>query len=146
MSRILVVLALGLVLAASACGRINLPLFGGRDAPSTAAAPGPDEPRPSERPGVDAAAETGGAPVEAGVLGTTLATLGDAGVSGLWLETPLVAAVQQGRITSDSGTSATVELRPSGGAPGSGSRISLQAMQALGLPLTAIAELRVEAL
>ena len=75
-------------------------------------------------------------------LGTTIASLGAPTDPGIWLETPLVTALTPGRITYQ-GTSINVELRPSGGAPGSGSQISLAAMRLIGAPLTSLPELMV---
>lgn len=80
------------------------------------------------------------APVKA--LGTTLATLGPPTEPGIWLKTPLVTTLVMGRV-SYKGKDANVELRPSGGAAGAGSQISLAAMQTLGIPLTEIAEVSV---
>ncbi len=77
-------------------------------------------------------------------LGTTLATLGPPAEPGIWLQTPLVTAVTPGRVTYQ-GKDANVELRPSGGAAGSGSQMSLAAMRLLDIPLTAIAEVSVAA-
>ena len=74
-------------------------------------------------------------------LGTTLATLGNPAIPGIWIETGLVSELTPGRAEAAGGQSINAELRPSGNAPGSGSEISLPAMQLLGLPLTAIAEL-----
>jgi len=75
-------------------------------------------------------------------LGRTVAALGDVAEAGLWLKTPLVLAEQDGRIVwADSGASINVRLMPSAGETGSGSQISLAAMRALGVPLTALAEL-----
>ncbi len=85
------------------------------------------------------AADEGGAD-----LGSTSATLGDPTLPGFWLETPLVTEVTQGRI-SYMGRWISVELRPSGGVAGSGSRISLAAMRLLDAPLTAIIDIRVSA-
>jgi hypothetical protein len=80
-------------------------------------------------------------------LGTTIASLGDPAQPGFWAETPLVDTVRQGRLTyAATRQSVTVELRPSGGAPGSGTRVSLPAMRVLGAPLTALAELSVTGL
>ena len=76
-------------------------------------------------------------------LGTTLATLGNPAEPGIWIATPLVQAVTAGRVETAGGEAINLELRPSGGAVGSGSEISLPAMQLLGLPLTAIEELTV---
>ena len=75
-------------------------------------------------------------------LGTTLATLGPPAEPGIWLKTPLVTTLVMGRVAYK-GKTANVELRPSGGAAGSGSQISLAAMQTLGIPLTEIAEVNV---
>lgn len=75
-------------------------------------------------------------------LGTTVASLGDPSVPGLWMETPLTQREQTGQAYYRS-SSVTLTLRPSGGAPGSGSRMSLLAMQALGAPLTELIEVRV---
>lgn len=76
-------------------------------------------------------------------LGQTLATLGPPAEQGFWLRTGLVTTPTPGRVTAQNGTSVAVELRPSGNAAGSGSQISLAALRALGLPLTAIAQLDV---
>lgn len=79
---------------------------------------------------------------EQAILGRTSATLGDPADPGIWLKTPLVTEVAQGRVSWE-GQEITVELRPSGGEPGSGSQISLAAMRLLGAPLTAIIEVDV---
>lgn len=81
-------------------------------------------------------------PAADGRLGTTVASLGSPAETGLWLETPLVSEAQAGRIEYN-GQSVSVQLRPSGGEPGSGSQISLEAMRALGAPLTGLPELAV---
>lgn len=85
------------------------------------------------------------APVIAEVrLGTTIASLGDPSDPGFWAETGLVDEVVQGRLEYPAeGTSVRVELRPSGGSPGSGTRVSLPAMRVLRAPLTALPELTV---
>ena len=75
-------------------------------------------------------------------LGTTLATLGSPTDPGIWIETPLVDELAPGRAeVAATGASVNLELRPSGGEPGSGSEISLPAMRLLEIPLTAIQEL-----
>ena len=77
-------------------------------------------------------------------LGRTIASLGAPSEPGYWLRTPLVDAVRAGRVRHEpSGASVRVELRPSGGAPGSGSQLSLAAFRALELPLTDLPELLV---
>ncbi len=75
-------------------------------------------------------------------LGTTIASLGPPTEPGIWLKTPLVSALTPGRATYQ-GKTINIELRPSGGAAGSGSQISLAAMRLIGAPLTSLAELRV---
>lgn len=92
----------------------------------------------------DRAAATAPPPEPAGErsLGTTLATLGSPADPGIWIKTPLVSDLVMGRVVFQ-GTSINIELRPSGGAAGSGSQISLPAMRLLGAPLTGIVELSV---
>ena len=123
-------------------------LFGGggglfdRDrAPTTTAmAPDTETPRPEARTGDDPEAAGTGEEAEGGglILGFAVASLGDASVSGLWMETPLVSTEGPGRVVGPDGRTVAVTLRPSGGGPGSGSRLSLQAMQALGIDLAAL--------
>lgn len=75
-------------------------------------------------------------------LGRTVASLGDPSDPGFWIETPLVTEVAEGRLVfPGTGNSVKVELRPTGGAPGSGSRVSLPAMRVLEAPLTGLPEL-----
>ncbi|MEM7723560.1 MAG: hypothetical protein AAF376_14490 [Pseudomonadota bacterium] len=88
--------------------------------------------QPVERPTEEAEAAGGG------FLGFTVASLGDASDPGLWLETPLVDEERPGRVINERGQVLTVTLRPSGGERGSGSRMSLEAFQALSIPLTAL--------
>ncbi|WP_342344709.1 D-galactarate dehydratase [Vannielia litorea] len=79
-------------------------------------------------------------------LGSTIASLGDPTDPGFWAETPLVNTAQAGRLVyPGNGNSVQVELRPSGGEPGSGTRVSLPAFQVLGAPLTGLPELLVYA-
>ncbi|WP_158964149.1 hypothetical protein [Chachezhania sediminis] len=74
----------------------------------------------------------------------TVAGLGDPSVTGLWLETPLVKTERKGRIIAvDSGVEATVTLKPLDGPATAGSRISLQTMQVLQVPLTELVDLDV---
>ncbi|WBU60377.1 hypothetical protein [Paracoccus albus] len=78
-----------------------------------------------------------------GLLGTTVASLGDATEGGFWIKTPLVSAAGKGRVVNPaSGKSANVDLQPLGGG-GSGSQLSLAAMQALDVPLTELPEIEV---
>ena len=76
-------------------------------------------------------------------LGTTTATLGSPADPGIWIEVPYVTEPVPGRVETDAGKSINLELRPSGGAEGSGAEISLPALRLLELPLTAIVELTV---
>lgn len=77
-------------------------------------------------------------------LGTTVASLGDPTEAGFWLRTPLVDTPAPGRVVSTgTGQSARVELRPLAAAPGSGSQISLAAMRLIGAPLTGLPEIEV---
>jgi hypothetical protein len=72
-------------------------------------------------------------------LGKAVVALGPPAEQGLWLSTPLVAAVAQGRVETASGQSLAVELRPGTGA----ALLSLAAFQALKLPLTGLPEVTV---
>lgn len=78
------------------------------------------------------------------VVGTTIASLGNAATPGFWLETPLVSEAVMGRVVFDeTGKSAAVQLIPIRGPSTAGSRISLAALRVLGAPLTGLIELRV---
>lgn len=86
--------------------------------------------RPVERPEQD--------------LGTTVATLGLLEREGFWLSTPLVRQAVPGRVVYEAtGAAANVMLVPNGAAAGSGSQISIAAMQVMGIPITELARLRV---
>ncbi|CAN0590664.1 unnamed protein product, partial [Ectocarpus sp. 12 AP-2014] len=73
---------------------------------------------------------------------TTVASLGDPSRSGLWIETPLTKRGQTGQVNYQN-SSVTLTLLPTGGDTGSGSRMSLLAMQAIGAPLTELVEVTV---
>ncbi len=100
--------------------------------------------RPQARPDQEAVAPqtADAAPepeVSVGTLGRTVASLGDASQSGLWLKTPLVQQERTGRVFyPETGKSVAVTLIPIEGPVTAGSRLSLQAMQELGAPLTAL--------
>ncbi|MBT8153682.1 hypothetical protein KMP13_07190 [Epibacterium ulvae] len=79
-----------------------------------------------------------------GVGGSTVASLGDPGVPGLWLETPLVSQAGSGRVRTANGSSLVLTLKPLDGA--GGSLLSIDAMRALGVPLTELVELSVQPL
>lgn len=91
-----------------------------------------------------AAATSVSAP-KSGLLGETVASLGDPAKAGFWLMTPLVKAEVEGRIERPGGAVASVTLLPSGTEEGSGSQISLAAMRALDLGLTDLVTLKVYA-
>ncbi|MBU2958684.1 hypothetical protein Q4511_01955 [Paracoccus sp. 1_MG-2023] len=76
-------------------------------------------------------------------LGTTVGSLGNPTEGGLWMKTPLVKSRMPGRIVHPaSGKSAKVELIPLTGG-GSGSQVSLSALQLLGVSLTDLPTLEV---
>lgn len=71
------------------------------------------------------------------LIGKTVASLGDPTNPGFWLETPLVDTLTAGAVVNPaSGARVAVDLRPIAAPPGSGSRISLAALRALGGSLT----------
>lgn len=110
--------------------------------------PDPIEPPPqitAVEPAETVADGTGAAPPEGDgqFMGFTVASLGDATVPGLWIETPLVTEEGPGRVVSENGLQLLLTLRPSGGARNSGSRLSLQGFQELAIPLTALPTLTV---
>ncbi len=79
-------------------------------------------------------------------LGRTIASLGDVTQPGFWLRTPLVERRRAGRVVwAQGGNSVAVTLIPIPGDKGAGSRISLAAMKAMEIPLTALPELIVHA-
>ncbi|TDK43235.1 hypothetical protein E1832_17545 [Antarcticimicrobium luteum] len=85
-------------------------------------------------------------PAADGRLGATVAGLGDPARTGLWLETPLVTAAGKGRVVwPTTGRWVAVALLPAGGEVTAGSRLSLEAMRALGVPLTDLIEVEVYA-
>ena len=77
-------------------------------------------------------------------LGTTVASLGAAADPGFWIATPLVSTPAKGRVSAGA-ASVAVDLRPTPGPKGGGSQLSLAAFRALGLSLTALAEVTVYA-
>ncbi|MEM6760502.1 MAG: hypothetical protein AAF601_13585 [Pseudomonadota bacterium] len=101
-----------------------------------------DQIRPESRPEqtiVEADATTG-------LLGRTVASLGNAAEPGMWLKTPLVQEQISAQVFYPAtGKSVAVTLIPTDGPAQSGSRLSLQAMRALGAPLTALPEIDVSA-
>lgn len=144
--RPLIALALIPLLAACALPRAQGAATPAEPPPGVTESPGDDVMRPRARPDGDTATESAPAapaPGPGGLLGQTLAGLGVTGGPGAWLLTGLVSAPRPGRVETPGGARLAVELRPSGAAPTAGSTISLQAMQALGLPPGQLVTLRV---
>jgi hypothetical protein len=82
------------------------------------------------------------APAAEDRLGTTIGSLGSPTIPGIWMVTGLVTAPAMGRVeVAATGKSVTLELRPSGGAPGAGSQVSLAALRLLEVSLTDLPEL-----
>lgn len=79
-------------------------------------------------------------------LGTTVASLGNVAEPGFWLKTPLVSSRQRGKVTAANGQTVEVVLIPLGGPATGGSRMSLSAMQALGVSITDLPEVAVSPL
>lgn len=75
------------------------------------------------------------------LLGVTEASLGDTDVAGFWMDTPLVRQGQNGRVVFGE-KSLELELRPADDSS-AGSLMSLEAMQALGAPITGFIQLQV---
>ncbi|MEH6786762.1 hypothetical protein [Paracoccus sp. (in: a-proteobacteria)] len=76
-------------------------------------------------------------------LGSTVASLGDPTQGGFWIKTPLVKARGIGRIVNPAnGKSAKVDLIPLAGG-GSGSQVSLPALQLIGVSLTELPTIEV---
>jgi len=150
--RIAITLGLTALLAGCAIGRPEpLALFTPTGEPLADIEAPPGDPVPDATAAGDGADTAEGAAPEENatphgapdVYGITVATLGDPTDPGLWIETPFAQIEMPGRVISESGRVLQLMLRPSGGALGSGSRISLEAMQALGLSLTDLAILTV---
>ena len=98
--------------------------------------------RPQARP--DAAPVEDAPEVSIGTLGRTVASLGNAAEPGLWMKTPLVQSERSGTVYyPETNKSVQVTLIPIEGPATAGSRLSLEAMQALGAPLTGLPEVDV---
>ena len=89
----------------------------------------------SEAEKQEAVAAAAAAPAT-GPLGETVVSLGDPADAGLWVKTSLVTSDTPGTVTTSTGKSAAVTLRPLEGA--GGAQISLSALQTLGLPLVGL--------
>lgn len=96
-----------------------------------------DAPRSGSTGGPRVATVTMPAPEAGQRLGTTIATLGDPSLPGLWVRTPLVQEEGAGRIVDPvTRRSVRVRLLPAPAGLGTGSQVSLAAMQMLGLGVT----------
>lgn len=69
--------------------------------------------------------------------------LGDPSEPGLWIKTAIVSADRPGRVVTGNGRTLDVTLRPQAQGAGGGAQISLAAMQALRLPLTALTDVTI---
>lgn len=88
--------------------------------------------------------DAGQTPDEKGLLGVTVASLGDPSRDGIWIETPLIKSPGKGRVTYvKSGRTVKVDLIPIDGPATAGSRLSLAAMRLLDAPLTGLPEVQV---
>ncbi|MGR3714692.1 MAG: D-galactarate dehydratase [Shimia sp.] len=142
MKRILILMT---AVALSGCDVVPLDML----KPKPVAAPAPVAETESEAMPVDASSEVPADDVAAtqptaavGSLGKTILSLGTATEPGSWLKTPLVTLSQPGRVTWK-GKWVAVTLIPIEGDRGAGSRMSLQAMQLIDLPLTELTEVEV---
>ncbi|MEL6609986.1 MAG: hypothetical protein AAFO93_13850 [Pseudomonadota bacterium] len=147
----------GVCLAVAGCAQVpGLTGAGGvSDAPPAAVATGDSGLRPQARP--DDLDTTAGASVPADVItgseeperaasgvATTTVTLGTPTEPGNWIKTPLVDAPRSGEVRNPAtGTVVAVQMIPLDGPATAGSRMSLGAMQALGVSLTAVTEIEV---
>lgn len=107
-----------------------------RPAPVVQDDPAVEDSIPDERPTPQPDESTG-------FLGVTVASLGDPGREGFWIETPLVSTPGMGRVTYEkTGRTVKVELIPISGPATAGSRLSLAAMRLLDAPLTGLPEVK----
>ncbi|MEW2911788.1 hypothetical protein [Leisingera sp. JC11] len=141
------VLSLASIFLLAACNgiQLNSSILNGTSGPAAAE---PQDPVLQPAPGVDVAEAEPLAPASPSApsfrgSATTVASLGDPSLPGMWMETPLVAAEQQALIRSSRNTQVVVTLKPIPGESSGGSRLSIGAMRALGLPLTELAEVQV---
>ncbi|MFY0309074.1 hypothetical protein ACFMBG_04120 [Leisingera sp. D0M16] len=138
------ILSLASISLLAACNgiQLNSSILNGSGSPAAAE---PQDPVLQPAPGIDVAEADPAAPAAPTFRGsaTTVASLGDPSLPGMWMETPLVAAEQQALIRTSRNTQAVVTLKPIPGAESGGSRLSISAMRALGLPLTELAEVQV---
>ena len=144
--------ALILLVLAAGCDRVQSTsdrLFGGSSDKANEAEATEQAAAPEEGEATEAGAEAEvvqAAAIAPGWTGArqTVAGLGDPTVGGRWMETPLVSQERNGRVVvRKTGASANITLIPVPGDPGSGSRLSLDAMRALLAPIDELVELDV---
>ena len=148
--------ALILLVLAAGCDRVQSTsdrLFGGSSDKANEAEATEQAATPEEGEATEVGAEVEGeaevvqaAAIAPGWTGArqTVAGLGDPTVGGRWMETPLVSQERNGRVVvRKTGASANITLIPVPGDPGSGSRLSLDAMRALLAPIDELVELDV---
>ena len=83
-------------------------------------------------------------PASGGLLGSTVASLGDSARDGFWIETPLISAPGRGRVRYPAnGREVKVDLIPIEGPVTAGSRLSLGAMRLLDAPLSGLPKVEV---
>ncbi len=143
-----------LIVTLAACAQTaNVPIPDDRGAPTVQPVPRP-EPAVQTAQGntaealdtasaADVAEATNVSAPATGLLGETVAALGDPSKPGFWLMTPLVSSERTGRVEREGGAVVQVTLIPLGGEAGAGSQLSLSAMRALGFQLTDLAPLKV---
>ena len=147
-------LAFPLILVLASCGvtqRVSDGLFNRADPVADPVSDSVPDPVATPQAPEAAAPEPGqppqAPPADTGTTTQPVAGLGDPSQPGLWLETPLVDAAGQGRVVYPvSGKSVTVTLIPISAERSAGSRLSLQAFQSLGAPLTELITLEVQPL
>ncbi|MEP2532811.1 hypothetical protein [Shimia sp.] len=132
------------LLSVAGCDKVNIGWLQRDSGQTSVSDPSPSDVVSPEPVDIEPVAVVDRPEANRGVLGTTVASLGAATEPGMWLKTPLVAKTRPGTVRW-SGKTASVTLIPIEGESGAGSRISLQAMQALGMPLTDLSEVQVSA-
>jgi hypothetical protein len=74
---------------------------------------------------------------------STVASLGDPAIPGMWMQTDLVTRPQAARLRSANGKEVMVTLKPAAAGSSGGGRLSIGAMRALGAPLSELVEVQV---
>lgn len=135
----------GVLVGLSGCGALErvTPDFLRQDPP-----PATDEP-PATQPEVESNTLATPSPAPrppGGELGVVIVSLGDPSQPGMWVKTALVDTPTPGRLITQDGATLTVDLLPLGAGADGGAQISLEALRALGLPLTGLAPITLSVL